>query len=79
MSTFVEFSDALYEFHRSKAGKNDGQYNSIESLCKVAKDYFETELAKIDEQEFIHTYLFGKTAEEKKEVLTKWIRHNIDS
>mgnify|MGYP002522459036 CR=1 FL=1 len=78
MSTFVEFSDALYEFHRSKAGKNDGQYNSIESLCKVAKDYFETELAKIDEQEFIHTYLFGKTAEEKKEVLTKWIRHNID-
>ena len=51
MGTFVDFSDALYEFHRTKAGDKDGQYNSIESLCKVAKDYFENELAKIDERQ----------------------------
>ena len=78
MGTFVDFSDALYEFHRTKAGDKDGQYNSIESLCKVAKDYFENELAKIDEREFIHTYLYGKTAKEKKETLTKWICQKID-
>ena len=65
MGTFVDFSDALYEFHRTKAGDKDGQYNSIESLCKVAKEYFENELAKIDEREFIHTYLYGKTAKER--------------
>lgn len=78
MGTFVDFSDALYEFHRTKAGDKDGQYNSIESLCKVAKEYFENELAKIDEREFIHTYLYGKTAKEKKETLTKWICQKID-
>ena len=78
MGTFVDFSDALYEFHRTKAGDKDGQYNSIESLCKVAKDYFENELAKIDEREFKHTYLYGKTAKEKKETLTKWICQKID-
>lgn len=78
MGTFVDFSDALYEFHRIKAGDKDGQYNSIESLCKVAKDYFENELAKIDEREFIHTYLYGKKAIEKKETLTKWISRKID-
>ena len=78
MGTFVDFSDALYEFHRNKAGDKDGQYNSIESLCEVAKDYFENELAKIYEREFIHTYLYGKTAIEKKETLTKWICQKID-
>ena len=69
MGTFVDFSDALYEFHRTKAGDKDGQYNSIESLCEVAKDYFENELAKIDEREFIHTYLYGKTAKKRKKRL----------
>lgn len=78
MGTFLDFSDALYEFHSIKAGNNKGQYNSIESLCKVAKDFFEIELAKIDEQEFIHTYLYGKTAKEKKDVLTEWICLKID-
>lgn len=78
MGTFVDFSEALYEFHRLKAGNNKGQYNSIESLCKVAKGFFEIELAKIDEREFIHTYLYGKTAIEKKETLTKWICQKID-
>ena len=57
MGTFLDFSDALYEFHSIKAGNNKGQYNSIESLCKVAKDFFEIELAKIDEQDsYIHIY-----------------------
>ena len=78
MSTFVDFSDALYEFHRIKAGYKDDQYSSIESLCKVAKNYFEENLAKIDEREFTHTYLYGKTAKEKKDVLTKWINQKID-
>lgn len=66
MGTFVDFSDALYEFHRTKAGDKDGQYNSIESLCKVAKDYFENELAKIDEREFIHTYFIRKNGKRKE-------------
>lgn len=78
MGTFVDFSDALYEFHRTKAGDKDGQYISIESLCEVAKDYFKKELAKIDEREFIHTYLYGKTAKDKKETLRKWICRKID-
>lgn len=78
MGTFLDFSDALYEFHRSKAGNNEDQYNSIESLCKIAKDYFDGELARIDEREFIHTKLFGKTAKEKKEVLTRWLSQKID-
>lgn len=73
MGTFADFFHALYGFHLSKAGKGEKQYHSIESLCAVAKEFFEDELGKIDECEFGHIHLFGAKACEKKDRLTRWI------
>ena len=73
MGTFADFSHALNGFHLSKAGYGEKHYHSIESLCAVAKEFFEDELGKIDEREFGHIHLFGAKACEKKDRLAKWI------
>ena len=78
MSTFIDFSQSLYKFHRLKAGSGEGQYHSIESLCEIAKNYFIEELEKIDESEYVRTYLYGKTPTNKKENLKNWITGKID-
>lgn len=78
MSTLRDFSQALYDFHSKKVGKNDGYYHSIETLCTVAKDYFVAELENVDESEFATTYLFGRTPSEKKSRLLTWIKCKID-
>lgn len=78
MGTFADFSHALHGFHLSKAGKGEKEYHSIESLCAVAKEFFEDELGKIDEREFGHIYLFRAKACEKKDRLKKWIVCIID-
>ena len=78
MSTFIDFYQALYEFHNKKAGSGDDMYHSIESLCKIAKNYFIEELSKIDISEFVRTYLYGKNPGDKKKNLKNWIVDKID-
>lgn len=78
MSTFSDFSDALYAFHKLKAGDGTGQYHSIETLCEVAELYFLEELANVDEKEFRRTRLPGRTAAIKKSGFITWIKTIID-
>lgn len=78
MSTLHDFSDALYAFHKLKAGDGTDQYHSIETLCAVAKQYFLEKLANVDEKEFGSTRLLGRTAIMKKSGLVAWISPIID-
>ena len=73
MSTLRDFSQALYDFHSEKVDL----YNSIESLCSVAKDYYITELGNVEESEFNATHLFGLTPSKKKSKLLTWITKEI--
>lgn len=73
MSTLRDFSQALYDFHSEKVDL----YNSIESLCSVAKDYYITELGNVEESEFNATHLFGLTPSKKKSKLLTWIAKGI--
>lgn len=73
MSTLRDFSQALYDFHSEKVDL----YNSIKSLCSVAKEYYITELGNVEESEFNATHLFGLTPSEKKRKLLTWITEEI--
>lgn len=73
MSTLRDFSQALYDFHCEKVGL----YNSIESLCSVAKDYYIAQLGNVEESEFAATHLHGLTPSEKKSKLLTWITKEI--
>lgn len=73
MSTLRDFSQALYKFHSEKVG----QYNSIESLCSVAKDYYIAQLENVEESEFTAAHLSGKTPSEKKSKLLIWMNDEI--
>ena len=78
MSTFSDFSDALYAFHKLKAGDGTGQYHSIETLCEVAKQFFLERLTDVDEKAFGRTRLPGRTAAIKKSGFITWIVTIID-
>lgn len=78
MSTIKEFREALYEFHRTKAGDDDGQYHSIESLCSVAQQYFCEELDNVDIKEFNSMSLSGSTSDKKKIGLKTWLNAKIE-
>lgn len=73
MSTLRDFSQALYKFH----SENAALYNSIESLCSIAKAYYVTELGNVEEREFNSTHLFGSTPSEKKSKLLTWMNSEI--
>lgn len=73
MSTLRQFSQALYKFHSEKAG----QYNSIESLCSVAKDYYIAQLGNVEESEFTAAYLPGRSPSTKKSKLLIWMNSEI--
>lgn len=72
MSTLKEFSENLYIFHENAT------YQSIETLYKKAVTYFEAELDKVDEREFLRTKIGGNTAGEKKNNLKSWIKEITD-
>ena len=73
MSTLRDFSQALYKFHSEKVGL----YNSIESLCSVAKEYYLAQLGKVEESEFAATHLSGRTPSEKKSKLLTWVTNEF--
>lgn len=79
MSTIKEFQKALYDFHRTKAGDNDNQYHSIESLCTIAEQYILEELNMIDLKEFKSMRLYGITSAAKKSGLITWLKDKIKS
>lgn len=71
MGTIQEFYQALYDFHRLKDDK--WKYDSIESLCAKAKDYFNEELEKVAPIEFLSMRIPGDTPDAKKSGLTTWL------
>lgn len=71
MKTLKEFSEYLYNFHK------DPRYDSIESLCKKAEDYFCDGLNDVDEKAFISAKVKGITAADRKSYVVNWMKSKI--